>query len=324
MPDDKRAIEPIDADFEEVAASMVGKRIAKPPKGNNLPAKQAEYSGTLAIGGLELSCFVTKDGERFISGRSMTSAIGMKGRGQGMARISGSSTLKPFMNNDLIVAIEQPALIVGKTPKPVHGYRAEILADLCDALLEARQAGALKTEQEERYGQFAEVLVRAFARVGIAALVDEATGYQYDRKHDALRILLSKYIEEGLRKWIHTFLDTFFEQLDRLYGNPKTSSRNRPQYYGGFINKYIYNPIENGYVKARLNEPNITDEGKRRARFHQWLTDEGRTILLRQIGRVEGVMEMCDDIEHFKRVAARQKTITVAPYLFDEMNRIID
>ena len=35
-------------------------------------------------------------------------------------------------------------------------------------------------------------------------------------------------------------------------------------------------------------------------------------------------MEMCTDIDNFKTVAQRQKTISVAPYLFDEMNRIID
>lgn len=61
------------------------------------------------------------------------------------------------------------------------------------------------------------------------------------------------------------------------------------------------------YLKARrekeLDKLNITDKGKR---------------------KVEGIMEMCDDIEHFKTIARRQKTITVAPYLFDEMNRIID
>jgi len=45
------------------------------------------------------------------------------------------------------------------------------------------------------------------------------------------------------------------------------------------------------------------DEGNRFARFHQWLTDEGRTILTRQIGKVEGIMEMCDDNEQFKEVA---------------------
>jgi hypothetical protein len=191
MANDKKIIEPIDGNFDAVARSLVSGRSVLPMKAEDdaavsLTTKRAEYSGTLALGDIELSCFVTADGERFISGRSMTGAIGMKGRGQGMARISTNLTLKPFMNNDLVVAIEQPVLIIGKTPKPVHGYRAEILADLCDSLLEARAAGALKTEQEARYGQFAEVLVRAFARVGITALVDEATGYQYDRKHDAL------------------------------------------------------------------------------------------------------------------------------------------
>lgn len=164
----------------------------------------------------------------------------------------------------------------------------------------------------------------AFAKVGIIALVDEATGFQQDRKHDALRLLLGRYIAEGLQKWIHTFPDSFFAELDRLYHNDPTTSRNRPQYYGHFINKYIYDPIEHGYVKAELDRLNITDDGKRRARFHQWLTDDGRTILTRQIGKVEGVMEMCDDIAHFKKVARTKKTITVAPYLFDEMNRIID
>ncbi|NRD88721.1 hypothetical protein C8024_03435 [Sphingopyxis sp. BSNA05] len=114
-----------------------------------------------------------------------------------------------------------------------------------------------------------------------------------------------------------------FSELDRLYDNPTTTSRSRPQYYGRFINKYVYDPIEYGYVKAELDKLNITDEGKRKARFHQWLTDEGRTILTRQIGKVEGIMEMCDDIDHFKTVAKRRKAVTVAPYLFDEMNRII-
>jgi hypothetical protein len=35
----------------------------------------------------------------------MTGAIGMKGRGQGMAQISTNSTLKPFMNNALVMAM---------------------------------------------------------------------------------------------------------------------------------------------------------------------------------------------------------------------------
>jgi len=33
---------------------------------------------------------------------------------------------------------------------------------------------------------------------------------------------------------------------------------------------------------------------------------------------------MCNDIEQFKNMVKRRKAVTVAPYLFDEMNRIIE
>ena len=160
----------------------------------------------------------------------------------------------------------------------------------------------------------------AFAKVGIIALIDEATGYQYDRTNDALRLLLSKYVAKGLQKWLKIFPDAFFAQLDKLYHNAPTTPKSRPQYYGKFINRYVYNPIENGYVKAELDRLNITDEGKRIARFHQWLTDEGKTILTLQIGKVQGLMEVCTDIEYFKNVVKNQKNISIAPYLFEEMN----
>jgi hypothetical protein len=137
-------------------------------------------------------------------------------------------------------------------------------------------------------------------------------------------MLLSKYIAEGLQKWIHTFPDSFFAELDRLYGNEPTTARGRPQYYGHFINKYVYDPIEHGYVKSKLNELNIKGDGKRRAKFHQWLSNEGRTILIHQIGRVQMMMEMCGDIDQFKQAADKQKKVSIAPYLFDDMNQIIE
>ncbi|WP_040617435.1 hypothetical protein [Roseibium sp. TrichSKD4] len=43
-----------------------------------------------------------------VCGRSMTGAIDIKGRGQGMATISANSTLKPLMNNALVVATGEP------------------------------------------------------------------------------------------------------------------------------------------------------------------------------------------------------------------------
>lgn len=291
---------------------------------NNIPL--ALYKGSLPIGGVTLECAVLDNGSRILSATSVFDAFDRPRRANSRLEINGikipafmdAKNLEPFINQDVAIWIMPITYKDGKQTKT--GYDAALLPAMCSIYLAARRSGVL-TQSQEKLAEKSEVLLEAFAQVGIAALIDEATGFQRDRKHDALRLLLSKYIAEGLQKWMLTFPNSFFAELDRLYKNEPTSSTNRPQYYGGFINRYIYEPIEHGYVKKELDTLNITEEGKRRARFHQWLSDSGRNILIHQIGRVQGLMEQCADIEGFKRKTEHQKQISIAPYLFEEMNK---
>lgn len=325
MADKRNEIEPIDDSFDNVVDALIGKserRVRKIVAG-------APHT-PIRIGDAEIECYVLDDETRVLTQATFLEAMGRhrkanvrdEGGEERLPAILQGKSIKPFISNDLIEK-SQPVQFQLPSGSIASGYRAEILPMVCEVFLQARDAGVLPHNQRHIAVQ-ADILIRALAQVGIIALVDEATGYQINRGHVALRVLLEKYITEGFQKWIQMFPDSFFAELDRLYNNAPTTPRSRPQYYGGFINKYVYDPIEHGYVKSKLNELNITDDGKRRARFHQWLTDEGRAVLTRQIGKVEGIMEMCDDIEHFKRVAKKQKAISVAPYLFDEMNRIIE
>lgn len=55
------------------------------------------------------------------------------------------------------------------------------------------------TPPQEQAAVRAEMLVRGFARVGIVALVDEATGYQAHRPADALQRVLEAYVAESAR-----------------------------------------------------------------------------------------------------------------------------
>lgn len=327
-------IPPIDGTFDEVADAMVGRKTAPTPSSKKLPS--AVYSGLLPIGDIEIDCAVLEDGTRVLSERAVHRAFGSKRGGSHWRRMKANSdganlpsflsatNLLSFVSSELQEALITPILYTASSGgTAANGIKAEMLPEICGVYLKARREGKLHPSQEHMAMQ-AEVLMEAFAKVGIVALVDEATGYQKQRGHDALRLLLSKYIAEGLQKWLKTFPDSFFAELDRLYDNEPTTPRGRPQYYGGFINKYVYDPMENGYVKAELDRLNIDDSGKRKARFHQWLADDGRNMLIHQIGRVQGLMEMCQDIENFKGAARKQKRISVAPYLFDEMNKIIE
>jgi P63C domain len=324
MPPKDRIIKPIDASFDAVVSNIV--KLENGPE--KLPA--ALYTGRLPIGNVELDCAVLDNGQRVLTATSIFEAFGRSRKGMNSRLEIDGTKIPPFLAAKNLEAyidqsvIERTSLIRyqdGKGQKT--GYTGTLLPKMCEIYLAARREDKL-TESQQKLAIQAEILLSSLAQVGIDALIDEATGFQYDRKHNALRLLLSKYIAEGLRKWLPMFPDSFFVELDRLYANEKNTSRNRPQYYGKFINKYIYAPIEHGYVKNKLNELNIRDDGKRRARFHQWLTDDGRTILTHQIGRVQGKMEDCADIEKFKDKAAKQKQVSIAPYLFDEMNRIAE
>ena len=280
--------------------------VKRPESDGHLLQKTAEFSGELNIGDINMSCFVTGEGERFISGRSMTSAIGMKGRGQGMGRISSHPTLRPFMNNSLILAIQNPVEIVGKTPRPVHGYRAEILADICDALLEARKMGALKTEQESRYGDFAEMLVRGFARVGIAALVDEATGYQKVREQHALQKILDKFLKDEARTWSKTFPDEFWAKLVRVKGYDSYLAVKRPAFVGHWVNDIVYSRLAPG-IKDRLKELNPrTGAGYRKNRHHQHFTEDyGLPELRDHLKKVMVLMDAASNKKDFERLLNR-------------------
>ena len=278
------------------------------------------YQGTLPIAGTELDCAVLDDGTRVLTATAIFDAFGRSRKGMNeRLEINGTKVppflaaknLEPHINQDVIKRTKLIEYQDGKAVKT--GYAASLLPKMCNVYLSARRAGDLKEASQGMLAIQAEILLEALASVGIDALVDEATGYQYDRKHDALRLLLAKYIEEGMQKWLHTFPDAFFVELDRLYNNEPTTSQKRPQYYGHFINRYIYKPIENGYVKSKLDELNITEEGKRKGRFHQWLTEDGRSVLIHQIGRVQGLMEMCPNGESFKNAAENQKRVSIAP-----------
>lgn len=299
-------------------------------KENTEAKRSALLSGLLPIGNVDLQCAVLDDETRILSASSIFKAFkktrkGMNDRlavgGVKIPPFIAAKNLEPYLTAELI---ERTKLIEYNDGKSVKaGYNASLLADICEVYLRARREGALTTAQLPQADQ-AEILLTSFAKVGIDAVIDEATGYQKVRSNDALRVLLSRYIAEGLQKWVKTFPDSFFEQLDRLYDNEKTTSNKRPQYYGKFITKYIYEPIEHGYVKQELDKLNIRDDGTRKAQFHRWLNSDGRDTLIRQIGRVEARMELFENIRAYKRADDKQKAISVAPYLFDEMNKIIE
>jgi hypothetical protein len=290
-----KALTPEDRKRISAKALAAKAAIAKMPK--------ATHFGVLKVGDSETQCFVLDDGRRVISGRGLTAAIGMKGRGQGAARISGHKLIKHNENNELSLAIETPIKFVGKSPQganiPSDGYEATVLQEICESILAARDKGLLSSEQDRRYAVHADALIRGFARVGIVALVDEATGYQKDRAKDALAKILETFVAKELQPYMKTFPVDYYEQLFRLRGlpYPPEVASFRPQYFGKLTNDIIYKRIAPGLL-LELKKQNDKDEKKGKL-FQRLTLDVGYQKLRDHISGTVMAMKLSKDYPDF-------------------------
>ena len=246
--------------------------------GNGKGLPTATHKGVLKIADMEINCFVLDDGRRVISGRGMTAAIGMKGRGQGIARITSLKVIKTFENNALMLAMQNPIQFLGGSPRkgvPSDGFEASTLQDLCEALLQARDADLLKTEQEIRYAQFADILIRSFARVGIIALVDEATGFQGERPADALQQYLELLVSKELAAWVKKFPDEFYENIYKLKGWVWPGmKKNRYSVVGKYTRDLVFERLAPGLLPELESKSPKNAKGQRKSKLHQWLTQD--------------------------------------------------
>ena len=260
--------------------SEIAKHAAQARWGLSVP--KAEFKGVLKIGE-GLPCFVLEDGRRVISGRGLSKAIGMKGRGQGTARIASLIRKKNSKFNDLAVAIESPILIESGAPLPTQGYEARLLVELCEAILDLRDSGLLKTVQEQRYAQACDLLTRALAKTGIVALVDEATGYQEIRPKDALQRYLEQIIRKELAAWAKKFPDEFYENIYKLKNWPWPGmKKNRYSVVAYYTRDLVYERIAPGLLQELEHKTPRTDAGHRKNKLHQWLTDDIGNPMLAQ------------------------------------------
>lgn len=274
-----------------------------------LKATHGSADHPLRIGDIEIPCYVLEDGRRVLSLGGMVKAMGMSigsaggGEGDRLASFATGKAISPFISDDLASRMSASVRFQAPTGGSLAtGYEATILADLCDAVLAARKAGALRPHQEHIAHQ-CEILVRGFARVGIIALVDEATGYQAERAKDALATILEAFIAKELQPWIQTFPTDYYRELFRLRGlSFPTTSVKRPQYFGVLTNDIVYKRLAPGVLEELRRVTPRNDDGRPKAKYFQSLTSNtGYPKLREHLGRVVMLMQLSTDYNDFKQ-----------------------
>jgi hypothetical protein len=269
---------------------------------------KATHEGFIKLGKKLIPVAVLDDGTRLLTQQGFLQALGRArsakgGQGStvdGMIPFLAASNLKPFITKELSEATK-PLRFRSLTGGSAFGFNAELLPQIAEVYLDARDADKLHASQN-KIAVEADIIIRGLARVGIVALIDEATGYQEIRDRLALAKILERYLmNEGYRKWERTFQVDYYKEIFRLRGwtfEPKSTAR--PQLIGKFTRNIVYDRLEAGILK-RLDELNPKDEtGKRKRKFFQYFTgDVGVPELKEHLSNVVFLMKASDDWQDF-------------------------
>ena len=272
---------------------------------------QIKYEGTLNLGENKLPCYVLEDGTRVLSGRKMQEILKVVDgniSGTKLPQFLSNSILKPFIFSNKDAAHFDP-IICFKGKQRINGYEATVLTDICEAILRARRSGVKMTERQQIVANQCEILLSSFAKIGIIALIDEATGYQNEREHFELKKILSAYISEEILKWQLTFTDDFYREVYRLWGLPFIPKyiKNKPSFIGKLTTKYIYDLLPDGVVDKIKEKTGKTDKGNWKYKWHQSLTPEiGREHLKKQIIEVTTLMSISKSKSEFNELFERK------------------
>ena len=147
----------------------------------------ARYAGSLSLGSAEVSAYVLSDGQRVISRVSAATALSGVKQGGDLESYVGAESLRPYLRAKLEDELIQFHL-TGVEHKKVSGITSQAFLAICRAYHAAYNAEALTTDRQREIALQAINFLAACAGIGLDALIDEATGYQYERAEDALRI----------------------------------------------------------------------------------------------------------------------------------------
>lgn len=283
-------------------SARLARRMVEAKKAKALLPK-ARFEGKLSLGGSLLDVAVLDTGKRVITHSGVFRALGRDPRGN--ARIEGvpafmdAKNLQPFVDSALREYMEKIQYI-GLDGRVYEGYDARIVPNVCDLYLKAREKGAIETANQQATAQQAEIVMRGIATVGVIALVDEATGFQYQRKADALAEILEAFIAKELRPWVRTFPQDYYQGLCRLYDMPfppKKGDTKFPSFFGTLTNNIIYDRIAPGLRPALKAE---AKKHEKAGRMHQSLSgDRGVSALREHMKLVCGLLKLAKDKDHF-------------------------
>ena len=257
--------------------------------------------------GLEIECYVTDKGIRLLSLRGTARALDINGNGgRALLRNLQSKWIQPYLSDQLKEwilwatneKIKQIDVLFGPAIIP---FKASLFVDICKAYIAANNDKALSESLMRTYYRLI-LLMTAFAKTGIDAMVDSITGYKEDNRKEELLKILKIYISEEFLEWTKMFPEEFYEQIFRLkkWGSFQKAGQKMPQVVGFYTNDIVYERLPDKVLVELKKKVKKSENGNNLVKLHQGLSkDYGVLHLERHLIAVIALMKASTCWEHF-------------------------
>ncbi len=276
-------------------------------------ALKATHKGNFqADFGIDAECYVLDDAVKtaVMSQRGIAAALGLSSPGgKDFERLVDRKWLSKHLGAEVLEKIHQPIEFKWIYPGAkqnavkIKGYSADLLIDVCNAILKAKAAGELR-ESQENLARQAAIVVSASAKAGIQGLVYALAGY--DRTKEEVIAAYKMYVAEEAREYEREFSPELYEQWYRLYGLAKPE-RGRPWEFRYLTIDHIYKPLakSNGKVFALAKSSKLAN-GEKNDKIHQFLSEIGVKALRTQVGKITGIATVSDSREEYEKYIAEK------------------
>lgn len=170
----------------------------------------ATHKGDVTIGDYKIPCAVLNNGKRVFIQREIVGLLTGNKKG-GFDRYLKARNLQSYIPERFKnKGLDQTLFSFRLDNSIAQAFEAEDLIDICMMYINANSDGKLLANQKHLAIQSL-IIVSAFAKTGVIAVIDEATGYINDKRRakDELQKYLSSIMRKEAAALVKRFEDSF-------------------------------------------------------------------------------------------------------------------
>ncbi len=285
------------------------KELSKVPQ--NIPV--TEFIGKIKIGGVDVPCAVlypdSENPVRVFWQREIVYLLTGNKKG-GLDRYLKPKNLQPFVPEKFKDKPLADSTILFKTPSGgvAQGFLGSDLIDICKMYMSAKLL-----PNQEHLRVKSQIIVFSFAKTGVDAIIDEATGYEKVRKDFSLMRNLEKYLSKEIQQFKDQLDIDFYKGIYRLnnWAYDDESIKKRSPIIGKWTNEIIYARFPVGVLgKIQERNPVVKKEGNKRGyrkhKNYNLLTEHiGLPALQQYISNAMFLMNVAPNWRKFKGMLAK-------------------